>query len=133
MNKKSRNSKFEKTITINTSSVWIGDPMYTLSHDRFVKLSHKDGPIVLDGTEIGIVHSVRGGDGTFPGSKRKEYWVDTADLSIIDGKFANGDFLKGCELFNLKEGPHTITLIYEKGVFTFKVDGKEIERIETYC
>lgn len=133
MNKKGRNSKFEKTITINTSSVCIGDPMYALSHERFVNLSHKDGPIVLDRTEIGISHSVRGGDGTFPGSKRKEYWVDSAALSIIGGKFANGDFLKGCELFNLKNGPHTITLIYEKGVFTFKVDGEEIERIETYC
>ena len=133
MNKKSRNSKFEKTITINTSSVWIGDPMYALSHERFVRLRHNDGPIVLDGTEIGIAHSVRGGDGTFPGSKRKEYWVDTATLSIIDGKFANGDFLKGCELFNLEEGPHTITLVYENGTFTFKVDGEEIEHIETYC
>ena len=47
MNKKGRNSKFEKTITINTSSVCIGDPMYALSHERFVNLSHKDGPIVL--------------------------------------------------------------------------------------
>ena len=130
MNKK---CKFEKSITINTSSVWIGDSMYALSHERFVNLSHNDGPIVLDGTEIGIRHSVRGGDGSYPGSKRKEYWVDTAALSIIDGKFANGDFLKGCELFNLEEGPHTITLIYERGVFTFKVDGKEIERIETHC
>ena len=133
MPKKSRNSKFKKSITINTSSVWIGDPMYVLSHERFVNLPDDDGPIVLDGTEIGIVHSVRGGDGTFPGSKRKEYWVDTAALSIIDGKFANGDFLKGCELFNLEEGLHTITLIYERGTFTFKIDGKEIERIETYC
>ena len=62
-----------------------------------------------------------------------QYWVDTADISIIDGKFANGDFLEGCELFNLEEGPHTITLIYEKGSFTFKVDGEEIEHIETYC
>ena len=106
---------------------------FTLSNYRFVNLSHKDRPIVLDGTEIGIAHSVRGGDGTFPGSKRKEYWVDTAALSIIDGNFANGDFLKGCELFNLEEGSHTITLIYERGIFTFKVDGEEIEHIETYC
>lgn len=130
MNKK---CKFEKTITINTSSVWIGDPMYALSDERFRAIKHDDGSIVLDGTEIGIRYSVRGGDDTFPGSKRKEYWVDTAALSIIDGKFANGDFLKGCELFNLEEGTHTITLIYENGTFTFKVDGKEIERIETYC
>ena len=129
MNKKDR---FEKTITINTSSVWIGDPLYALSNERFANLPD-DGPIVLDGTEIGIVNSVRGGDGTFPGSKRKEYWVDTAALSIIDGKFANGDFLKGCELFSLEEGTHTITLIYERGTFTFKVDGEEIEHIETYC
>ena len=63
----------------------------------------------------------------------RNYWVDTGNLSIIDGKFANGDFLKGCELFNLEEGPHTITLIYERGTFTFKVDGEEIEHIETYC
>lgn len=107
--------------------------MYALSHERFVKLRHNDGPIVLDGTEIGIVHSVRSGDGTFPGSKRREYWVDSAALSIIDGNFANGDYLEGCELFNLEDGPHTITLIYESGVFTFKIDGEEVERIETYC
>ena len=131
MNKKSRNSKFEKTITINTTSIWIGDPMYALSHERFVNIPD-DGPIVLDGTEIRIVHRTQGGDGTFPGSKRKEYWVDSAKLSIIDGNFVNGNFLKGCELFNLEEGPHTITLIYERGAFTFKVDGEEIERIETY-
>lgn len=133
MNKKGKNLKFEKTITINTSSVWIGDPMYALSNERYRAISHDDGPIVLDGTEIGIVHSTFYGDGSYPGSKRKEYWVDTAALSIIDGKFANGDFLNGCELFNLEEGPHTITLIYENGTFTFKVDGKEIERIETHC
>ena len=131
MNKKGRNSKFEKTITINTSSVWIGDPMYVLSHERFANLPDVDGPIVLDGTEIGIVHSTYLGDGAYPGSKKSEYWVDSANLSIIDGKFANGAFLKGCELFNLEEGPHTITLIYERGTFTFKVDGEEIERIET--
>ena len=130
MNKK---CKFEKSITINTSSVWIGDPMYALSNKRYRAIKHNDGPIVLDGTEIGIAHRTFYGDGTFPGSKRKEYWVDTAALSIIDGKFTNGDFLKGCELFNLKEGPHTITLIYERGTFTFKVDGEEIEHIETYC
>lgn len=130
MNKK---CKFEKSVTINTSSVWIGDPMYVLSHERFANLPDIDGPIVLDGTEIGLVHGTFYGDGSYPGSKRKEYWVDTADLSIIDGKFANGDFLEGCELFNLEEGPHTITLIYERGTFTFKVDGKEIERIDTHC
>ena len=106
--------------------------MYALSDVRFDKLSHNDGPIILDGTEIGIAHRTFYGDGTFPGSKRKEYWVDTAALSIIDGNFVTGNFLKGCELFNLEEGPHTITLIYENGAFTFKVDGKEIERIETY-
>ena len=27
---------FEKSITINTSSVWIGDPIYALSHEQFV-------------------------------------------------------------------------------------------------
>ena len=69
MNKK---CKFEKTITINTSSVWIGDPMYALSHERFVNLPDDDGPIVLDGTEIGIVHGTFYGDGSYPGSKRKE-------------------------------------------------------------
>ena len=131
MNKTGRNSKFEKTIKINTSSVWIGDPMYALSHERFVNLSHKDGPIVLDGTEIGIAHSTYLGDGAYPGSKKSEYWVDSANLSIIDGKFANGAFLEGCELFNLEEGPHTITLIYENGTFTFKIDDEEIEHIET--
>lgn len=133
MNKKGRNSKFEKTITINTSSVWIGDPMYALSHERYHAIKHDDGPIVLDGIEIGIVHSTQYGDGSYPGSKKSEYWVDSAKLSIIDGNFANGAFLKGCELFNLEEGPHTITLIYERGTFTFKVDGEEIEHIETYC
>lgn len=129
----SKKCKFEKTITINTSSVWIGDPMYALSDERYRAIRHDDGPIVLDETEIGIVHGTFYGDGSYPGSKRKEYWVDTGNLSIIDGKFANGDFLKGCELFNLEEGQHTITLIYERGTFTFKVDGKEIERIETHC
>ena len=105
----------------------------TLSDERYRAIRHDDGPIVLDETEIGIVHGTFYGDGSYPGSKRKEYWVDTGNLSIIDGKFANGDFLKGCELFNLEEGPHTITLIYERGTFTFKVDGKEIERIDTHC
>lgn len=131
MNKTGRNSKFEKTITINTSSVWIGDPLYVLSNKRYRAIKHDDGPIVLDGTEIGIVHSTYLGDGAYPGSKKSEYWVDSANLSIIDGKFANGAFLEGCELFNLEEGPHTITLIYENGTFTFKVDGEEIEHIET--
>ena len=131
MNKKGRNSKFEKTITINTSSVWIGDPMYALSYERYRAIKHDDGPIVLDGTEIGIVHSTYLGDGAYPGSKKSEYWVDSGNLSIIDGKFANGAFLEGCELFNLEEGSHTITLIYENGTFTFKVDGEEIEHIET--
>lgn len=131
MNKTGRNSKFEKTITTNTSSVWIGDPLYALSNKRFRAIKHNDGPIVLDGTEIGIVHSTCLGDGAYPGSKKSEYWVDSANLSIIDGKFANGAFLEGCELFNLEEGPHTITLIYENGTFIFKVDGEEIEHIET--
>lgn len=131
MNKTGRNSKFEKTITTNTSSVWIGDPLYALSNKRFRAIKHNDGPIVLDGTEIGIVHSTCLGDGAYPGSKKSEYWVDSANLSIIDGKFVNGAFLEGCELFNLEEGPHTITLIYENGTFIFKVDGEEIEHIET--
>ena len=131
MNKTGRNSKFEKTITIDTSSVWIGDPLYALSNKRYRAIKHDDGPIVLDGTEIGIVHSTYLGDGAYPGSKKSEYWVDSANLSIIDGKFANGAFLKGCELFNLEEGSHTIALIYENGTFTFKVDGEEIEHIET--
>ena len=104
---------------------------FTLSNYRFVNLSHDDGPIVLDGTEIGIVHGTFYGDGAYPGSKKGEYWVDSANLSIMDAKFANGAFLEGCELFNLEEGPHTITLIYEYGTFTFKVDGEEIEHIET--
>ena len=69
MNKK---CKFEKTITINTSSVWIGDPMYALSDERYRAISHDDGPIVLDGTEIGIVHGTFYRDGSYPGSKRKE-------------------------------------------------------------
>lgn len=131
MNKTGRNSKFEKTITINTSSVWIGDPLYALSNKRYRSIKHDDGPIVLDGTEIGIVHSTYLGDGAYLGSKKSEYWVDSGNLSIIDGKFANGAFLEGCELFNLETGPHTITLIYENGTFTFKVDGEEIEHIET--
>ena len=131
MNKTGRNSKFEKTITINTSSVWIGDPMYALSNKRYRAIKHDDGLIVLDGVEIGIVHSTYLGDGAYLGSKKSEYWVDSGNLSIIDGKFANGAFLEGCELFNLKEGSHTIALIYENGTFTFKVDGEEIEHIET--
>lgn len=130
MNNKDR---FEKSITINTSSVWIGDPIYALSHEQFVDLCDDDEPIVLDGTEIGIVHGTFYGDGSYPASKRREYWVDSGNLSIIDGKFANGDFLKGGSFFNMKEGTHTITLIYENGTFTFKVDGKEIEHVETRC
>lgn len=130
MNKKNR---FEKTITINTSSVWIGDPLYALSHERCCAIKHDYGTIVLDGTEIGIDHGTFYGDGTYPGSKRKEYWVDSGKLSIIDRKFVNGDFQEHGSFFNLEEGPHTITLIYERGTFTFKVDGKEIERIETHC
>lgn len=131
MNKIGRNSKFEKTITTNTSSVWIGDPLYALSNKRYRAIKHDDGPIVLDGTEIGIAHSTYLGDGAYPGSKKSEYWVDSGNLSIIDGKFANGAFLECCELFNLEEGSHTITLMYENGTFTFKVDGEEIEHIET--
>ena len=92
MNKTGRNSKFEKTITINTTSIWIGDPMYALSHERFVNIPD-DGPIVLDGTEIGIVHRTQGGDGTFPGSKRKEYWVDSAKLSISLRSYMNSRIL----------------------------------------
>lgn len=129
MNNKNR---FEKTITINTSSVWIGDPLYALSNEQFVDLCDDDGVIILDETEIGIVHRTQGGDGTFPGSKRKEYWVDSAKLSIIDGKFVNKYFHEGDSMINLEEGMHTITLIYENGTFTFKVDGEEIEHIETY-
>lgn len=68
MNKKDR---FKKTITINTSSVWIGDPMYMLSNKRYRAIKHDDGPIVLDGTEIGIVHGTFYGDGAYPGSKKK--------------------------------------------------------------
>ena len=132
MNKK---DKFEKTITINTSSVWIGwfhVCAFACSHERFVNLPD-DGSIVLDGTEIGIVHRTFYGDGSYPASKRRDYWVDSGNLSIIDRKFVNGDFQDGGSFFTIKEGTHTITLVYENGTFTFKVDGKEIEHVETRC
>ena len=121
---------FEKTITLNTSSVWIGDPLYALSFEQFVELCDNDGPIILDGTEIGIVHRTQGGDGAYSSSKGREYLMESAKLSIIDGNFVNEYFHGGDSMINLEEGLHTITLIYENGTFTFKVDGNEIERIE---
>ena len=136
MKKPVYSDNFEESITLNTSSVWIGDPCYALKDELYVSIvcgdDYNDGILAAGNKPFGLVHGTMYGDGSYPSSSGCCYGVDSGSLSILDGKYVNGDFVDDGVNFNLEEGEHTITLSYKVGEFTFSIDGKEVESIRTF-
>lgn len=139
MEKPVYSDNFEESITLNTSSVWIGDPCYALKDELYASIvggcnrdDYNNGILADGNTQFGLVHSTMYGDGAYPSSSGCCYWVDSGSLSVLDGKYLNGDYVDGGVNFNLEEGKHTITLSYKDGEFAFSIDGKEVESVQTF-
>lgn len=136
MEKPVYSDNFEESITLNTSSVWIGDPCYTLKDELYASIvcgdDYNDGILAAGNKPFGLVYDTMYGDGSYPSSSGCCYGVDSGSLSILDGKYANGDFVDDGVNFNLEEGEHTITLSYKDGEFAFSIDGKEVESVWTF-
>ena len=135
MEKPVYSDNFEESITLNTSSVWIGDPCYAIKDELYASIVNDDdynNGILADGNgPFGLVHSTMYGDGSYPASSGCYYGVDTGSIAILDGKFADGSLVDEGVNFNLEDGEHTITLSYKDGEFTFIIDGKEVESVRT--
>ena len=136
MEKPVYSDNFEESITLNTSSVWIGDPCYVLKDELYASVvdhDDYDNGILSDGnTQFGLVHHTMYGDGAYPASSGCYYGVDSGSIAILDGKFADGSLVDKGVNFNLEEGEHTITLSYKNGEFTFIIDGNEVESVRTF-
>ena len=135
MEKPVYSDNFEESITLNTSSVWIGDPCYALKDELYSSIvcgdDYNNGILADGNTPFGLVHSTMYGDGAYRSASGCCYWVDSGSLAVLDGKYAKGDSVDGGVNFNLEEGEHTITLSYYKGGFTFDIDGEKVEYVET--
>lgn len=118
---------------------YIGDPGYVLSDDVYYgiwyeKYNFKNGKINVDGKLSFIVHRTAYGDGEYFDGSGFSYGVDSGTLAIIpleliketeiepnEGKYEYGRIVFGT----------TGSLEYADGVFTFRIDSKDIIVIDT--
>lgn len=112
---------------------YIGDPCYVLPDEIYDeiwgdKYNFKDGKIVIEDNAF-IVHGTAYGDGEYFDGKGIAYGVDSGTLAIIPIELIKeteiepneGEYEYGRIVFGNKG-----SLEYVDGVFTFKVDAKEV-------
>ena len=125
-------NEFDETITINTKSgkIWIGDPCYAISDAVYDSIVNEEmwnrGFLSTNDNHFGLVHGTDNGDGCFG-----TFVVDSGTLCIMNGDNLDGDSISYGSIINVGAGEHTLSLEYINGFFTFYVDDKEVESIET--
>lgn len=123
----------DNSIASNTG-FYIGDPCYVLSDEIYYGIwdeqyNFEDGKIIVKNDLAFLVHGTAYGDGEYFDEIGTSYGVDSGTLAVIpfelikkpeimlsEGDYEYGRFVAGTNA----------TLEYVDGVFTFKVNGKEI-------
>jgi len=108
----------DKEYTLPVGKYYIGDIFYPLiESNRYYDIYTQVGLYENKKNEVILVNKTYNGDGTFLGTDKKEYMVDTQTLGIMSHSIYAHNSTAGGHVYNFL---NNVNVTMKDGIFTFK-------------